>query len=56
MHGTDVSCAVCHAYVNNCNGVYMVPAKFTCPSGWTREYCGYLMTEYYANKDHHEFI
>ena len=26
----------------------MVPAKLTCPTGWTREYSGYLMTEYYA--------
>ena len=23
----------------------MMPAKYTCPSGWTREYFGYLMSE-----------
>ena len=23
----------------------MIPAKLTCPTGWTREYPGYLMTE-----------
>ena len=23
----------------------MIPAKLTCPSGWTMEYYGYLMTE-----------
>ena len=45
IHGvdhTDVLCAVCH--VRNRTAVYMVPAKYTCPTGWTREYYGYLMT------------
>ena len=23
----------------------MIPAKTTCPSGWTREYYGYLLSE-----------
>ena len=44
-HHTDVPCAVCH--VSNRTAVYMVPAKYTCPTGWTREYYGYLMGEYY---------
>ena len=43
-HSTDVPCAVCH--VSNRTAVYMVPAKYTCPSGWTREYYGYLMSDY----------
>ena len=38
-HETAVPCAVCH--VSNRTAVYMVPAKYTCPSGWTREYYGY---------------
>ena len=42
-HNTDVPCAVCH--VSNRTAVYMVPAKYTCPSGWTTEYYGYLMSE-----------
>ena len=45
VHGrqnTDVPCAVCH--VSNRTAVYMVPAKYTCPTGWTREYYGYLMS------------
>ena len=42
-HETDVPCAVCH--VSNRTAVYMVPAKYTCPTGWTREYYGYLMAE-----------
>jgi len=31
----------------------MVPAKYTCPTGWTREYYGYLMTGYYRGGHHH---
>ena len=44
-HNYDVPCAVCH--VSNRTAVYMVPAKYTCPTGWTREYYGYLMAEHY---------
>ena len=50
VHGrqnTDVPCAVCH--VSNRTAVYMVPAKYTCPTGWTREYYGYLMTSHYGS-------
>jgi len=50
VHGRlnfDVPCAVCH--VSNRTAVYMVPAKYTCPTGWIREYYGYLMTEYNGN-------
>ena len=43
-HDHDVPCAVCH--VSNRTAVYMVPAKYTCPTGWTREYYGYLMSSY----------
>ena len=41
LHGCnddDVLFAVCH--VSNRTAIYMVPAKYTCPSGWTREYYG----------------
>jgi len=43
---TDVTCAVC--YVAQRNAVYMLPAKYTCPEGWTREYFGYLMSAAYS--------
>jgi len=33
-HNTDALCAVC--YVSQHSTVYMVPAKYTCPSGWIR--------------------
>ena len=42
-HAKDVPCAVC--YVSTRTTLYMIPAKYTCPSGWTTEYYGYLMAE-----------
>jgi len=41
-HDHDVPCAVCYAPQRST--VFMVPSKYTCPSGWTREYYGYLMS------------
>ena len=49
-HNSDVPCAVCH--VSNRTAVYMVPAKYTCPTGWTREYHGYLMSSLSAGGRH----
>ena len=46
-HDTDVPHAVC--YVPTRNALYMIPAKYTCPSGWTREYFGYLMSERHSH-------
>ena len=46
-HNRDVPCAVC--YVPTRGTLYMMPARYTCPSGWTREYFGYLMSEGYAH-------
>ena len=34
----------------------MMPARNDCPSGWTKEYHGYLMTAYYAHAHSTEFI
>ena len=56
FHGipnTDVPCAVC--YVTQRSTVYMLPAKYTCPSGWTREYYGYLMADYFGRGVRNEF-
>ena len=49
-HNNDVPCAVCH--VSNRTAVYMVPAKYTCPSGWTTEYYGYLMSSFHDSGRH----
>jgi len=50
-HDTDVPCAVC--YVTQRSTVYVLPAKYTCPSGWTREYYGYLMAQYHTAGHYH---
>ena len=39
----NAPCAVC--YVSTRAAVVMIPAKATCPAGWTREYYGYLMSQ-----------
>ena len=46
-HDNDVPCAVCH--VPTRGTVFMMPAKYTCPTGWTREYFGYLMSGYHGH-------
>ena len=42
-HNLNVPCAVCR--VPSRTSVLMIPANYTCPSSWTREYFGYLMAE-----------
>ena len=44
LHDHDVPCAVCHVPTRRAK--LMIPGRLTCPSGWTAEYNGYLMTEY----------
>ena len=44
----NVPCAVCH--VPSRTTLLVIPARYTCPSSWTREYYGYLMSEY---RTHH---
>ena len=44
----NVPCAVC--YVSTRETVLMIPAKTSCPTSWTREYYGYLMSAY---REHH---
>ena len=43
-HNHNVPCAVCA--VSTREMVLMIPAKTSCPTSWTREYYGYLMSEY----------
>ena len=38
----DAPCSVCYSTRET---VLMIPARISCPSSWTREYYGYLMTE-----------
>ena len=44
----NVPCAVCLAAPRET--VLMIPAKTTCPTSWTTEYTGYLMTEHINHK------
>ena len=38
----DAPCALC--YTASREAVFMLPGRYTCPSGWTREYYGYLVS------------
>ena len=40
----NAPCAIC--FVPSRASVIMIPAKTVCPSSWTREYYGYLTTNY----------
>ena len=44
----DVPCAVCE--VQGRSQVLMVPAKRTCPDGWTKEYDGLLASQHHTHK------
>ena len=44
VHDHNVPCAVCYASTRV--AVTMIPAKSRCPSTWTLEYSGYLMSAY----------
>lgn len=45
-HDYNVPCAVCEVAKSE---KVTIPARVTCPSGWTREYYGYLMSEHYGH-------
>ena len=50
----DVPCAVCR--VKRKSSLLHIPARNVCPSGWRKEYDGYLMTEHYAHKHSRDFL
>ena len=43
-HDYNVPCAVCHVRKST---KIMIPGRYSCPSSWTREYFGYIMTSHY---------
>ena len=45
LNNHDVPCALCH--VDTRATQMMIPGTNVCPIGWTREYKGYLMSEYH---------
>jgi len=50
----EALCAVC--YVRSRGSQVMIPGTNKCPSGWTREYYGYLMTSHYTHPHPSEFV
>ncbi|XP_035667440.1 short-chain collagen C4-like [Branchiostoma floridae] len=54
LHDRDVPCAVCCSISRRAQ--LMIPARKTCPEGWTREYGGYLMADYYVHSSRTEFV
>ena len=46
LHNHNVPCTVCR--VTERYSVLMIPGQYTCPTGWTREYYGYLVSQYYG--------
>ena len=47
VHDHNVPCAVC--YTATRDTVVMIPANLHCPTHWTVEYTGYLMSEYHGH-------
>ncbi|XP_078364886.1 uncharacterized protein LOC144649286 isoform X2 [Oculina patagonica] len=54
LHDHEAPCAVCFA--KSRGSMLIMPARNDCPSGWTEEYHGYLMTENYGHKKQRDFI
>ncbi|XP_020623243.1 short-chain collagen C4-like [Orbicella faveolata] len=54
LHDHEAPCVVC--FVKSRGSMLMMPARNDCPSGWTEEYHGYLMTEYYNHKKQRDYI
>ena len=49
----NAPCAVCH--VSTRSSYIMIPAKYTCPTNWTREYYGYLASEHQVHGNNKVF-
>ena len=50
----DAPCAVCHPESRGSH--VMIPGRNICPSDWTLEYKGYLMSAYHSHKGRTQFI
>ena len=53
-NGRQVACAVC--YVKGKTTTLMIPAKASCPSSWTRQYYGYIMTEQKGSNSNNRYM
>ena len=50
----DAPCSVCHTESRGSD--LMIPGRNKCPSGWTLEYKGYLMSAHHGHNGRMEFI
>ncbi|CAH1241046.1 Hypp6294 [Branchiostoma lanceolatum] len=50
----DVPCSVCHVAGRSAH--VMIPARLSCPQGWSKEYSGYLMSSNHAHQSNKDFI
>ena len=50
----NVPCAVCEVMTRSKH--LMIPGTYECPSGWTTEYFGWLMTSYFRNHGASTFV
>ncbi|XP_078614012.1 uncharacterized protein LOC144883390 [Branchiostoma floridae x Branchiostoma japonicum] len=54
LDANNVPCTVCYAPTRGSK--LMIPARTTCPTGWTEEYDGYLMAASYTTHAAKEYI
>ena len=54
LHDHEAPCVVC--FTKSRGSMLMMPARNDCPSGWTEEYHGYLMTAYHGQRSSKDFI
>ena len=54
LHDHEAPCVVC--FVKSRGSMLMMPARNDCPSGWTMEYKGYLMTALHNHGHPTDFI
>ncbi|KAK3099334.1 hypothetical protein FSP39_002796 [Pinctada imbricata] len=50
----DVPCAVCQSTAGT--NILMIPGRLTCYQGWTRQYKGFLSSNYYGYKGQSEYV
>ncbi|XP_078656641.1 uncharacterized protein LOC144902881 isoform X1 [Branchiostoma floridae x Branchiostoma belcheri] len=50
----DVPCSVCLASRRSAH--VMIPARLSCPEGWSKEYSGYLMSAHHGHQNNKNFI
>jgi len=50
----DAPCVLC--YVPTRSAQIMIPARTDCPSGWTKDYWGFLVTSHHGHQNNKDFV